>query len=152
MVIAPSLHAWCGGHFLLPGWHTMWRWKLWQCHCCQILRGLGKVQKTVAQSARQSVLSLRLYGYTLQQWNMRIKTSDLQLLHCNDSTMICWICSTKDQDETPIASLLQKLGIDNVMAILCSQCVRWSRHTVCHVLYQICHRFSDSWHQRVRKA
>ena len=28
----------------------------------------------------------------------------------NDRTMICWICGTKDRDETPSASLLQELG------------------------------------------
>ena len=37
--------------------------------------------------------------------------SDLQWLHRKDHAMICWICGTKDWDETPSASLLKKLGI-----------------------------------------
>ena len=29
-------HAWCGGHFLLPRWHAVLQWRLWQWHCCQV--------------------------------------------------------------------------------------------------------------------
>ena len=36
---------------------------------------------------------------------------DLQRLHRNDRTMICWICGVKLHDEVPIETLYTKLGI-----------------------------------------
>ena len=54
--------------------------------------------------------------------------SDLQRLRRNDRSMIRWICGTKDQDETPSATLLQKLGIDDITAVLRSRRLRWSGH------------------------
>ena len=51
-------HAWCGCHFFLPGWHAGRWWGLWQCHCCQMLRGLGKVQETcLAYSHHQALMA-----------------------------------------------------------------------------------------------
>ena len=41
-------------------------------------------------------------------------TFDLEWLCRNDRAMICWICGTKDQDETPLASLPKKLGINSL--------------------------------------
>ena len=46
--------------------------------------------------------------------------SDLEWLRRNDRAMICWICGTKDQDETPSASLLQELGIIYKDIMACS--------------------------------
>ena len=37
-----------GSHFLLPWWYAVFRCGLWQCHCCQLLCGLGKVQGSLA--------------------------------------------------------------------------------------------------------
>ena len=48
--------AWCGGHFLLSGWDAVFRWGLWQFHCCQILCGLGKVQETITRPHLQAPL------------------------------------------------------------------------------------------------
>ena len=48
--------------------------------------------------------------------------------HHNDTTMIRWICDTKDCDETPSASLLQKLGIVDITAVLRSRQLRWYGH------------------------
>ena len=40
-------HAWWESHFLLPWWYAVLRWG-WQCHCCHMLCGLGKVQESLA--------------------------------------------------------------------------------------------------------
>ena len=42
-------------------------------------------------------------------------------LCCNDGTIIRWICGTKDRDEASSASLLQKLVIEDITAVLCSR-------------------------------
>ena len=70
---------------------------------------------------------------------------DLQWLHRNDCLIICWICGTKYWDETTLASLLQKLGTEDIAAVLRSWHFRWSGH-VQHaiVLYQIHHRLHNS--------
>ena len=57
-----------------------------------------------------------------------LNNSDLELLHRNDCAMIHWICGSKDQDETPSVSLLQKLGIKGISAVLCSGWLRWYGH------------------------
>ena len=44
--------------------------------------------------------------------------------------MICWICGTKDKD-TPSASLLKKLGIKDVTAVLRCGRLRWYEHVQC---------------------
>ena len=46
-------------------------------------------------------------------------------LRCNDRAMIRWICGMKDVDETPSASLLQKLGIKDITPVLPSQQLIW---------------------------
>ena len=42
---------------------------------------------------------------------------ELQRLHHNDGAMIRWICGIRDRDETPSASLPQKLGIKNITPV-----------------------------------
>ena len=58
----------------------------------------------------------------------------------NDRAMIGWICGIKDRDETPSASLPQKLDMEDITSVL--------RCTTGHVLYQIYHndKLSDSRH------
>ena len=84
------------------------------------------------------VHSPMLHGSEIWELN----ASDLQLLR-DDCSMICWICGTKDQDETSSASLLQKLSIEDMVAQIVWTC------TVCYVLYQIWQRLEDSRYQRV---
>ena len=48
---------WCGGHFLLSGWHAVLWFGLRQCHCWQMLCGLGKVQETTACPHLQAPVS-----------------------------------------------------------------------------------------------
>ena len=45
-------------------------------------------------------------------------TSDLKQLHRNDRTVIHWIYGTKDRNEACWVSLLQKLGIKDITAVL----------------------------------
>ena len=54
--------------------------------------------------------------------------SDLQQLHHNDCDMIHWIWGTNDWDETPSASLLQELGIDDIRKVIRSRQLRWYVH------------------------
>ena len=42
--------------------------------------------------------------------------------------MICWICGTKDREEPPLASLIQKLGIEDISAIVRSRRLRGYGH------------------------
>ena len=60
--------------------------------------------------------------------------SDLERLHRNDRTMIHWICSTNDQDETPSAPDSTQLE-ETEMVWTC---------TTCYILHQICHRLTTS--------
>ena len=48
----------------------------------------------------------------------------VQRLCCND----CAICTTKDHDKTHSASLVQKLGIEDILAVLRSWRLRWYGH------------------------
>ena len=59
-----------------------------------------------------------------------LNTSDLEQLHHNDRAMIRWIYGTKDQDEPSSISLLQKLCIKNITAVLCSGWLRWCMYSV----------------------
>ena len=54
--------------------------------------------------------------------------TDLEWLCHNDCAMICWICGTKHQEETLSASLLQKLGIKEIAAVLHGGWLRWYGH------------------------
>ena len=59
--------------------------------------------------------------------------SDLQRLDHNHYIMICWICGTKDRDETPSASLLQQLEgatscIKSATHLVIPYTRRWGRH------------------------
>ena len=56
------------------------------------------------------------------------KADDLQRLRRNDCAVIRWICGTKVQDELPSDSLLQKLGIKDILAVLRSGRLRWYGH------------------------
>ncbi|XP_035665616.1 uncharacterized protein LOC118408864, partial [Branchiostoma floridae] len=55
-------------------------------------------------------------------------TSDLQRLRRNDRAMIRWICGVKPRDETPSSSLLDKLGILDIISVLQSRRLRWFGH------------------------
>ena len=54
--------------------------------------------------------------------------SEMRRLQRNDCAMILWICGIKDRDETPSASLLLKLGIDDISSVLRCQRVRLYGH------------------------
>ena len=70
------------------------------------------------------VPSTMLHGS--ETWGLNIL--DLKRLHCNDCAMIQWICGTKDRVETSSVSLLQKLGIKDITAVLRSGRLRWYGH------------------------
>ena len=70
---------------------------------------------------------------------------DLQRLRRINRFMNRWICGTKDQNETPPDSLIQKIGIEDIQVVLPIRWPRWLGH-VKRVLYQICHRLNDFWH------
>ena len=53
------------------------------------------------------------------------KEPELWQLCRNDRIMIRCICGIKDRDETPSASLLQKLYIEDITSVLCCQWLRW---------------------------
>ena len=53
----------------------------------------------------------------------------LQWLHYNDCAMICWIWGTKDRDEAPSTSLLQKFGIEDIVVVL--RWLRWYGRAQC---------------------
>ena len=135
--------AWCGGHFLLSGWHAVLWWGVWQCHCCQMLHGLEKFRKLLpvltskqcwhlSPNARGKafmacVCSAMLHGS--ETWGPNIlDLLDLKQLCCNDRAMIRWICCTKDRVETYSVSLLQKIGIQDITAVLCSGRLGWYGH------------------------
>jgi len=50
--------------------------------------------------------------------------SDLQRLRRNDRAMIRWMCGAKLEDEISSAVLLQKLDLDEITAVLCTQRLR----------------------------
>ena len=114
------IHAWCGGHFLLPMWYAVLRWGLWQCYCRQMLCGLGKVRKLLP------VLTTR-YLSSKNCGNVHATCVCKSMLHgretlaripltCSSFAEIHWICGTKDWDKTLLASLLIKIGIVDITA------------------------------------
>ena len=118
--------------FPLSGWHAVLWWGLWQCHCCRILCGLGKVQETTACPHLQAPLLHCLARYTrpvaTRLCSMVAKCGILKWLRCNDCTMIRWICGTKDWVETSSVSLLQKLGIKDFTTVLRNGQLTWYGH------------------------
>ena len=70
------------------------------------------------------VRSVMLYGS--ETWGP--KESGLLQLQRNDRAMIRWICGTKVRDRTPSVSLLKKLGIEDIMAVLSCRRLRWHGH------------------------
>ena len=58
------------------------------------------------------------------------KEHELQQLRRNDCTTIHWISGIKDRDETPSASLLQKLDIKDITSVLRCQWLRWYGHVI----------------------
>ena len=64
--------------------------------------------------------------HSREMWGLN--TLNLKRLRCNDRAMICWICGTKIQDETPSASLLKKLGIKDITAVDRSRRLRCYGH------------------------
>ena len=119
---------------------------MWQCHYCQMLCDLwkvhviwGKFRKFLpvlttrhlspkVPSSRQGEHVLRPFGYA-----MVAKRGDWTPQTCSSSTTMTapWPAgslSNKDHNKTPLVSLLQKLGIVDIMAVLHSQQLRWSRY------------------------
>ena len=70
------------------------------------------------------VCSAMLHGRETWGWNIL----DLKQLCRNDRAMIRWICGTKDRVDTSSVSLLQKLGIKDITAVLRSGRLRWYGH------------------------
>ena len=66
-----------------------------------------------------SVRSAMLHGN--ETWGP--KEPKLRCLQCNGRVMTHWICGIKDRDKTPSASLLLKLGIEDVTLVFCC---RWN--------------------------
>ena len=109
--------------------------RLWQCHSCQILCGLGKVEETLACPNHRH-LSPRIRGkvyeacvpstmlHGMETWGP--KEPELRRLPRNDRTMIHWICRIKGRDKTP--SLLQKLSIKYITSVLRCRRLRWYGH------------------------
>ena len=112
-------------------------WGLWQCHYRQMC-GLGNVWETLPRPHHQATFP---YDTTRCAWSAYAwlcgsemrgpKTSGLQRLHRNDRSVISWICGTKDWDETHSASLLRKLSIKDITAVLHSRRIGWYRHVQC---------------------
>ena len=79
-------------------------------------------------------------------------SAKLQQLCRDDRAMIRWICGTKDSGETPSVSPLQKLGIEDITAVLCSR--RFRSFQICHILTEPRHyktrRPRKSWSECVK--
>ena len=133
--------SWCrrhcacyGDQFLPHRWHAVLRRGLWCAigtKCC-VARGefrkLFPVPTTKHLSAKvhgkgfaTCVRLVILYGR--ETWGLN--ASHLQQLGPRDRAIIHCICGTKDRDETPSASLLQKHGIADITAVLHSRRLRW---------------------------
>ena len=56
------------------------------------------------------------------------KDYELQWLRCNDRAIIHWIGGINDRDETPSASLLQKLVIEDIRSVLHCRRLKWYGH------------------------
>ena len=52
----------------------------------------------------------------------------IQWLRRNDYAMICWICGTKEREKTPLASILQKLGTEDITTVLRKWQFWWYGH------------------------
>ena len=92
-----------------------------------MLRGLGKVHETTACLHLQHLspkVGGKVYTACVQLAMLQGNETrgpyilDLKQLCSNDRAMICWICGTNDQVETSLVSLLQKLGIKDITAVL----------------------------------
>ncbi|KAI8496011.1 hypothetical protein Bbelb_264270 [Branchiostoma belcheri] len=53
---------------------------------------------------------------------------ELQRLRRNDRSMVRWICGVKPQDMTPSATLLAKLGLEDIKSVVQSRRLRWYGH------------------------
>ena len=56
------------------------------------------------------------------------KEPEMGQLCRNDHAMIRWISGIRDRDEAPLASLLLKLGIEDITSVLYCQWLRWYGH------------------------
>lgn len=54
--------------------------------------------------------------------------ADLQQLHCNDRSMIRWMCSIKLQEEVSSDMVLARLGLEEVTAVLGTRHLQWFGH------------------------
>ena len=79
-------------------------------------RSSGNSFLSSRKGARKGAHILRLFGYyklhSSEIWGPN--ASDRLQLFSNNCSMIRWICGTKGRDETPLASLLQKIGIEDI--------------------------------------
>ena len=96
-----------------------------------MLHALGKVQATVAHHHHLwpngnmcTACICSAMPRNRDTWEPNV--SDIRQLHCSNCPMIHWICDTKEQDETPSASLLQKIGTENITAVFC----KWVVHII----------------------
>ena len=99
-----------------------------------MLRGLGKLMKLLpALTTRHLPPSIRGKVYEAcirsamlhgsKMWEQ--KETELQWLRRNYRAMIRWTCGIKDRDQTPSASLLQKLGIEDITSVLHCRRLWW---------------------------
>ena len=124
-------HAWCGRQFCYLGHMSCSDGgcdSATGARCCVAWEKFRKLLSVLISRH----LTPRIHGkYTkpafIRQCSMVAKRRD-QRICCNDYAMICWICGIKDMDETPSASLLQKLGIEDITSVLRCLCLRWYGH------------------------
>ena len=132
-------HVWCGRHFLPLRWYDVFRWGLWPCHCCQMLCGLGKVQRTLACPNHEN-LSPRIRSKVYEAYvrSMVAKRGDQITANRSGSvamTVLWTVGSVASKTETKYPQLLYDtyLAIKDITSAL--RC-RW----------QIYHKLSDSRH------
>ena len=130
---------------------------LWQCHCCQMLWGLRKVQETLACLNHQTPLTQdpwQDYGACVRSAMLHgsetwvPKEPELRWL-CRNSR---WICVIRDRRNTLRFTATERwCRLDCIGPLLsATQMVRPC--TTGHVLYEIYHRLSISRHCKEWKA
>ena len=122
-------HAWCGGHFGLPGWHIVLRWGRWQCHCHQMLCGLGKAQETLACPYHQTPLTAARFALPC---SVGAKHGDQTPLACSSSAAMTapWSAGTvapKTEMKHPQLHYYRLVIVD-ITAVLRSRRLRWYGH------------------------
>lgn len=78
---------------------------------------MGEIQKALTHSYSQTCIIENLWqiGFCMCMYSSETWVSSvlfLQRLHHNNRSMICWICNSKPQYETPSTKLLTRLHIE----------------------------------------